>query len=1242
MPDDPKDKKQTRDKGLLETLRDFNKLRAQAADIGNAFFEKSTEHNGPSDAMRHIIFNAKLTAGTGSSIIPWILDKLHEYGESAIPIPGIRQPNREMNMDLINGAIGREIGKLNLTDAEMVDRAQQAVQSGKAKTLIDDDQSRNYAKGGTVIVDEDGKPISTPLEEEVQQQFGMEPNLDRLTMIPYKDPKKGWIAPNIVYDLAKLVASPIAALHGKYISPEEGVEGALTLGSPTTAIGLVSKAEPATARMFIGPMSKKWDPKSHALALKMEDEGASPRTIWEQTMNWRTPQGSWAQEISDKDIEYDPAAMLTNAKAKYKQKVGEFENRRKTFEDAWNIKNLYDNLVKNTPHDHFYVQDENGKTLYSVTGQPVQKEGVADQLYDLRQDLKKQAISDYATKTGQPVSERVEDLFRNTPVWRLMVEAQRKPSAEGLIRPSATTVRDLPMKDAIIADELFANYPRLAGYSFNVHTPRQMGIADASFNPYSGDIKLSSGSLTPESSLLHELQHGVQHIEGWEGGTSPAAFTTNDPRIAKQLYLRNLGETMARATEARQNLSIPQRNALFPEDSFTLPMVQPSKVMEQMMWQGMPAEKKALIRKYVGENISELSGAHRRNRPFESSSVPLAYDPEKVQSLADALKDEIQGPVKKFKEGGKVTKDKEPTIGQTIENLSYGLGEGFGHQMEGLGNLIMHPIESGTNIVKGVKAMIEDPSLIKQAAMDIAERATSSPEGLGEVIGENVSPTGVVKRLAAIGKPKVLGIIKDKGGNWITGNTALSYSPEGYTAGLRDMAQADELNKWLDTKLVKYIKNEMGTADDPVRKLFDQGIKHAEIRNPYQPQTVMQARMDVGKPVKGLAETPMGSSWEDMADMMILTKPAFRYLPTAPFSNNKTVFEKNPWLDKVPLETPVHTVSDRLVADDRLGFMHLTDELYNATREGSDLPEHLRLDPKKLDKVTVPQAVQLVSKINKWREENAGAINAARANNPATILHKDYPEAGFKWVQLRTPPDPKVRLENPKALEDALNYEGSTMGHCGSTYCRAVEAGDSQIFSLRDQKGEPHVTIEVRPETMTPEEYYDSGMMSDELERKLNDKYLVQRGQTWNDIIEESPEYQEANATIPPKIVQIKGKGNKMPADKYIPFVQDFVRSRDWSKVNELENAHLTTLEHDDYDDLGMSKMQLQQRMEEAGHVPDQEYFTEQELRDLMTKFGVEQKFATGGLVAPTAQMSYDPTRVQSIADQLRQDMYNG
>ena len=96
------------------------------------------------------------------------------------------------------------------------------------------------------------------------------------------------------------------------------------------------------------------------------------------------------------------------------------------------------------------------------------------------------------------------------------------------------------------------------------------------------------------------------------------------------------------------------------------------------------------------------------------------------------------------------------------------------------------------------------------------------------------------------------------------------------------------------------------------------------------------------------------------------------------------------------------------------------------------------------------------------------------------------------------------------------------MGHCVGGYCPDVLEGRSRIFSLRDAKGEPHVTVEVDPSS----------------------------------VIGRAPESDPL-----PRIVQIKGKANRAPNEEYLPFVQDFVRNSPlggtWSDVGDLRNAGL-------------------------------------------------------------------------------------
>jgi hypothetical protein len=81
----------------------------------------------------------------------------------------------------------------------------------------------------------------------------------------------------------------------------------------------------------------------------------------------------------------------------------------------------------------------------------------------------------------------------------------------------------------------------------------------------------------------------------------------------------------------------------------------------------------------------------------------------------------------------------------------------------------------------------------------------------------------------------------------------------------------------------------------------------------------------------------------------------------------------------------------------------------------------------------------------------------------------------------------------------ALNREGDLMGHCVGSYHSVAIRGGVSIFSLRDGDNEPHVTIEV---------------------------------------------VRASNS-----IQQIKGKANQEVLPKYLPYVLDFLKSRNWDYV---------------------------------------------------------------------------------------------
>ena len=67
-------------------------------------------------------------------------------------------------------------------------------------------------------------------------------------------------------------------------------------------------------------------------------------------------------------------------------------------------------------------------------------------------------------------------------------------------------------------------------------------------------------------------------------------------------------------------------------------------------------------------------------------------------------------------------------------------------------------------------------------------------------------------------------------------------------------ARNDALNNWVDKNLTNYVKKEMGTPEDPVRKLAEEGILHSPMEaGRYRvPENIKQARFNAGFPTEGM------------------------------------------------------------------------------------------------------------------------------------------------------------------------------------------------------------------------------------------------------------------------------------------------------------------------------------------------------------------------------------------------------
>jgi hypothetical protein len=501
-----------------------------------------------------------------------------------------------------------------------------------------------------------------------------------------------------------------------------------------------------------------------------------------------------------------------------------------------------------------------------------------------------------------------------------------------------------------------------------------------------------------------------------------------------------------------------------------------------------------------------------------------------------------------------------------------------------------------------------------------------------------------------------MNIIKPKGGNWMAG------APETMTKSFKraiparmPMAQVNvegvnvdqAVNNFIDKKLNKYIKNEMGSPEDSIRlgierraleaeklreanearvakmeadiekrkaagknttlsendleiakeKFADEyqiastGLYHGTApmggwreEAVFEPQALGNMRKRAGFPEEGMATHPAAKNWEMASDQEIrpINLSSVLVPPDKRWGNVETdILKENPWIEKVVKENPeaIGYELDSVFPEVNLEFRHMIDELKEAMNPETILPSNLRITAKDLEKMSVDDVSALSGKISAWRGVQKNKADLQVANNPATHLFKEYTEnnpKGVSWRQIKLPeglPEDEAR----KAVKEATRYEGDMMRHCvgGAGHCEPLLNGDVEIYTLRDAKGVPHVTIEVEPvkkhptkndipddvlNDLTSRGYELGNKKADEMGRYMSgdERFLEQRiaiGRLIDDWLYDHP-------IIEKNILEIKGRKNLKPEDEYIPFVQDFVKSGKWSNIADLHHTDLYDVAH--------------------------------------------------------------------------------
>lgn len=554
------------------------------------------------------------------------------------------------------------------------------------------------------------------------------------------------------------------------------------------------------------------------------------------------------------------------------------------------------------------------------------------------------------------------------------------------------------------------------------------------------------------------------------------------------------------------------------------------------------------------------------------------------------------------------------------------------------------PLAAKVGNSAAARYLTEARPLLDEAADTVEGAFSVRPAQLGapKVRGVRPVPPAATERLPLPAPEERLGLpapgpglpkhaIKPRGGQWwasqMPGFSRAPLAPEDvakyYTDNFFVGALGEKeaaLQGWLGKALPRYIRNDLATPDDPLRGLAEQGLLHTNM-------------------------TP--DEWSDVAgwtlrhdDIGNYTVPGGARGDLRPEWQNTQVLDKMPWLTKAPVTDKIYGVSS-INQVQSLQFDHVIDEMANALNpEASGLPADLAVRPESLARMSFPQAVERVGRINQWRAKQAEQAQLSALNSPAVQMFKEYPDdpRGLRWVELRAPElgddlpegyrieeDPGAYLNSPgyavfegrkqlttemdperarafvrddyyrPQLQDALRYEGDTMGHCVSGYCDDVLQGRSRIFSLRDARGEPHVTIETgRKQNYVPPEVYDQWKR--QADEELRASGIGANDPAYWDELDRRTEAQRTAylaSDLPEDIVQIKGKQNRAPKEDYLPFVQDFVKSGKWGEIGDFANTGLVKL-------------------------PDGRYITKQQYDEVRSARGLDDafraKYAASGL----------------------------
>ena len=700
------------------------------------------------------------------------------------------------------------------------------------------------------------------------------------------------------------------------------------------------------------------------------------------------------------------------------------------------------------------------------------------------------------------------------------------------VHPQAIGKLTHQLPDVYEHSSIYDAYPSLRKVNVQV---ANLGKASAQYDDVNKILTIDSGIMHDprlvKEAIEHEIQHEIQDIEGWEKGGNSDMFPSKKIAETAQFLEKIMQQYNVSAEEA----------AKMYKKQFLLPhKVDPDAIRYANEMQGGLIPNTSPYERY-----QHIHGEIEAETPLGRSDLE-------------------QNQLHRFYPWEKHPKDVEGTLPQFTPD-AFGRPRGRGAP---IGVEPSNALYRSTRNAKGELVFSNTPKYYRPPIA-------------------NATPVAQMEAELAT-KPEIQQSVKEKGGNWIdrTLNNHLrtlkqgiitSLAPDsfnlapnwrdtaneiGYTPEHQEeFAKTAALNQFVDRRLSPYIKNEMGTPTDSVRDLADQGISHLQDLQfePWISESVYDKRRAANMPTEGHAKNDAGKEWEMRTDEAIKNSKA------GSAANSPASLEDYPWVrplaNKNP-NAPIHAMPNRDEFNE-LGFDHLMDELRSSIT--GNVPQHLALTIKDLERMTLPEAVRHVAKINDYRKKQMAKTAAEdikdfpavktyangdkwhdlklpeTANElPAGYKVEKHPTKDFYLVRDpngadigavgKTPEEAQHAFNTPHYLLDrALKNEGDMMGHCVGDYTDEVAGGGIKIFTLRDKANKPHATVDFRRVLPRwddiPAEVKAKVKELNADHSNLGDYYLKQ--------------WQQDNPTV--ELNQVKGKENKPVVSAYRAQVLDLL-----------------------------------------------------------------------------------------------------